>query len=387
MNEPVLGLALWIWILIVVVVIVIIIIAVVVGRGRGEVRNRERAAELRDRASQDEQHLTSRQQRAEELEGQADTARQRAMAESEKADALRVQAGESDELASRASEKAEMLDDEAAHSREAFREATEEHEKTLREADRRDPDVHTDRHGNRIDDTAAADDVDAVRDDGLPDDRNERSADVMVFDDEHRDPTAASDRDSDVIPENERLDVGDDYSRDEFAEPDADYIDPTEHDRLAHQDEPVVPATDTYHDEPATTQGRRMESSPSERTPEAEGEPIRDPYGNPVAKDTSARSGATALDDDVSRDDQGRRLDPYGNPVAEEQSDSFTASDDSLDDDVPRDDRGRRLDPYGNPVPEEPTASKDVMDDDVPRDEHGRRLDPYGNPVAEDRNQ
>lgn len=308
MNDPVLGLPLWIWIVIAVVVVVIIIVAVVVGRGKGEVRNRERAAELRERASQDEDQLASRQQRADELAGKADTARERAMTESERADALRVQAGESDELAAKASQKAEMLDDEAARSREALREAEEEHEKVLREADRRDPDVHTDRHGNRIDEATATEDRDATPNDTRSDGSEDPRDDVLVFDDTRPDDATAADRenvripeddrtgiderhrddeafvqddrtdvidpshddgaettpvgdrtpgdavavdDDVVIPEAERLDADDDYSRDEFAEPAADFIDPVEHDRMAQQGDPVVMPDSGTH--PAST--------------------------------------------------------------------------------------------------------------------------------------
>ncbi|MDO5736235.1 MAG: hypothetical protein Q4P15_07140, partial [Propionibacteriaceae bacterium] len=315
----------WLWLVIAaVVLIVIIVIAVVVARSKGQVRNRERATELRTHAAQDADLLDSRRERTEDLESQANAARQRAMTESDKADALRVQAGERDEEAARASEKAEILDDEATHSREALDEAVEERDEALREADRRDPDVHTDRHGNRIDDAKDEEDVFEI-----PEDKD----DVLV--------SPEDDDEVLVIPEDERLDIGDDYSGDEFAEPDAEYIDPVEHDRMDHVRD-IVPVDDTPvmeepedevtaggatsyepRDEPAVvspTPARRMAESPSDEIleagtaedPSASADPVVDPYGSPVAgTDKSAATPETALgDDDLQHDDQGRRLDP-----------------------------------------------------------------------------
>lgn len=325
--------AVWMWVAIAAaVVIVIIVVAVIMSRGKGEVRNRERATELREKASQDEALLDSRQERTKHLESQAEAARQRAMTESDRADSLRVQAGESDELAARAADKAEILDDEATHSRESFDEAVAERDEALREADRRDPDVHTDRHGNRI-----AEDV-PVKDD--------RDEDVIV------------------VPEDERLDVGDDYSGDEFADPDAEYIDPVEHDRMAREDQllldeggrsdDVVENSDSYVQEPA----RRMETAhPLDEpatsdleTVEENGAPVVDPFGAPVeGTDASPSSfSAHAAEGEELRDDLGRRTDPYGNPIMED--DEFLTSTTPHDDDYPRDEQGRRLDPYGNPV-------------------------------------
>ncbi|MGV8846526.1 hypothetical protein [Tessaracoccus sp.] len=315
----------WMWVAIAAaVIIVIVVVAVIATRGKGEVRDRERAAELREKASQDEQLLTSRQERTQHLESQAEAARQRAMTESDRADSLRVQAGESDELAARASDKAEILDDEATHSREAFNEAIDERDEALREADRRDPDVKTDRHGNRIAET---------------------------------DP----DEDVIVVPEEERLDIGDDYSGDVFAEPDAEYIDPVEHDRMAREDQLLLDERPDEvmedSDSPAPMQARHMETGSSDddlatydrdSLDEATG-PAVDPFGAPVAgTDTSHSSfGVDAAEDTEHRDDLGRRIDPYGNPVMED--DEFITSAPSHDD-FPRDEQGRRLDPYGNPV-------------------------------------
>ncbi len=389
-------LPIWAWVAIAAVILVIIIVVVIVAtRGKGEARNRERAAELRSRAAEDDQLITTRQDRADELETEAEAARRTAMAEYERGESLRKEAGESDELAAQATDQARVLHEEATHSREELDAAVEEHQETLREADRRDPDIHTDRHGNRIQDTDK---------------------------DSHEDVV--------VIPEEERLDVGDDYSGDEFAEPDAEYIDPVEHDRLAQLDD----APRAEHEENIVDDG----VVPSEREPDED-------YMDPVDHDRLAQQDEAALaehdasvvddtvapaepevaetdgagtdptepmraepaigeDDSVvhtdepehAREDEAPALDPYGNPVTMDNDGVARGAHAVQVDDTPRDDQGRLLDPYGNPVHEAPEneapdnetfaddpVMSDDADDDLPRDEQGRRLDPYGNPVPE----
>lgn len=424
------------WIVIgAVVLVLIIIVVVVVSRGKGAERNRDRASELRSRAAQDEQLITTRQDRAVELEREAEAAHQKAMGETDRAEALRVQAGEADEMAARAADEAEILEGEASHSRESLDEALEEHNETLREADRRDPDVNTDRHGNRI----------------------------VTPEPESEAESQAQEEEVIVIPEEERLDIGDDYSGDEFAEPDAEYIDPVEHDRLAHLDEVALeedsePAATTppgYTDdaslrESVGTHGDKSdtETDRSEQDFAAAATGLSDnqgddapsragTYGTDVAPDESgtehydsavetvhqAANPETAtpwelndqddLDEDssptyadestVDNADEGDNAevaaapatDPYGNPVIVD--DSFANGSTAITDETPRNDQGQLLDPYGNPVAEasedassaeSPTVFDDeepifAVDDDLPRDEQGRRLDPYGNPVPE----
>lgn len=331
----------WVWIVIgVVAVIAIIIVIVMMSRGRREVHNRERAGELRSRAAEDDQLIDSRQERVETLEEKADAARRTAISESERAEALHRQAGESDEAAARAAQGAEILDDEARHSREDYEKAVEDHDKLLREADRRDPDVSTDKDGNRVEDEPT----------------NGVETDEPVTTDEAAD-------DVPVIPEEERLDIGDDYSADEFAEPDAEYIDPVEHERMAQlKEEP--PATEP--------------PAPDETAPVVEERSApRGRHAAVISSDDVIEADAPAVDAPGARSPQDETTIPA--PVQE-----------SLEDDIPRDEQGRRLDPYGNPVadvetPETPAPTPEPIHDDIPRDEQGRRLDPYGNPVAEDR--
>ena len=344
-------LSIWIWVAIAAVVLVIIIIVMVImTRGKGEERNRERATELRSRAAADDQLISTRHDRADQLVAEAEAARQGAMAEYERADSLRKQAGESDELAAHATDEAKILDDEATHSREAFETAVEEHEETLREADRRDPDVDTDRHGNRIEDADETAEEDAV-----------------------------------VIPEEERLDIGDDYTGDEFAEPEAEYIDPVEHDRLAHLDEAALTeyeergADDTII--PAEPETAEADPTEANTTDPVNVEPIiiKDDFSLQTDKDEPAR------------EEEAPALDPYGNPVTMENDDVLGGAYAVQSDDLPRDEKGRLPDSYGNPIeevreyqaPADDPVVFDDADDDVPRDEQGRRLDPYGNPVPE----
>ncbi|MEO7587355.1 MAG: hypothetical protein ABIS84_04930 [Arachnia sp.] len=359
------AISIWVWILIAVVVIVLIVVIVMVARKQSAVQNRERAAELRERASNNDQLIGSRRDRADELDHKADEARDEALTASDRADALRVQAGESDEQAARATEQAEILDDEAAHSRESYEEAVDERDEALLEADRRDPDVHTDRHGNRVEDAeVVADDADEVVDEptavvASDDERfddapavTHDSTPAVTSDDERFDGTPAVVDEPAVIPESDVLDADDDYSADEFAEPDADYIDPVDHDRLAREDNGALfasdeTAADTTVDDgaigdpasvddvgrtgssPAPIPGtvtdaeppmaaRRMEYSPAEDEL-VEDTPLLDPYGNPVSTHHSGQRGWNDGAEDIPRDEQGRRLDPYGNPVPEDR--------------------------------------------------------------------
>ncbi|RMB61750.1 hypothetical protein [Tessaracoccus antarcticus] len=342
----------YIWILLAVVVIVIIVIIVMVARKQSAVQNRERAAELRERAGNNEQLIDSRQDRAKELEREADEARHKALTASEQADALRVQAGESDELAARATEQAEILDDEATHSRESYEEAVGERDNALREADRRDPDVHTDRHGNRIEDdtddkTVAVDDTAEV---------TEGSTAVVARDDElvEADNAAAviDEPTPAVIPEADVLDADDDYESDEFAEPDADYIDPVEHDRADHEHNSGLFSADTVPAR-ADVDEHRVDDLP----PVEDVEPIDSQYAAEpeLATDADAPVAARRMEYSPAEDDlieDTPLVDPYGNPVVTPESPSHQAWDDG-EDDVPRDEQGRRLDPYGNPVPED----------------------------------
>ncbi len=356
-------LELWMWVAIAVLVLVIIIIVVVATtRGKSEKRNRERAAELRSRAAEDDQLIATRQDRAAQLEVEEEAARQEAIAEYERAEALRAQAAESDKRAAQATDEAKILHDEAAQSREAYQNAVEEHDETLREADRRDPDIYTDRHGNRVED---------------PDE-------VIV-----------------VIPNEERLDADDDYSGDEFGEPDAEYIDPVEHDRLAQLDEAALTEDqqDTHSDTPAEperiTQGStahdsadREEVVVDDMVIPAEFHPDETVPAEPVPAE---HPSAPEDESDQRPEDEALALDPYGNPVTVDSEEARGGATAVQPDDIPRDEHGRRLDPYGNPVPEdtehETSTSDPVLtddaDDDIPRDEQGRRLDPYGNPVPD----
>jgi ribonuclease E len=125
----------WIVLIVVVVVIVvaIIIVASTVGRRRKQEADRRRAGELREAAARDE--LAAREREANSARAAAD--------------------------AQQAEVEAERLRREADERERAAAEARAEQEKKLQHADSVDPDVHTDRHGNRVgtdetDGTAAA---------------------------------------------------------------------------------------------------------------------------------------------------------------------------------------------------------------------------------------
>ena len=62
------AISIWVWILIAVVVIVLIVVIVMVTRKQSAVANRERAAELRERAGNNDQLIDSRRDRADELD-------------------------------------------------------------------------------------------------------------------------------------------------------------------------------------------------------------------------------------------------------------------------------------------------------------------------------
>lgn len=422
----------WVWVAIAAVVLVaIIVIAVIVGRRKGREHNRERAAELRSRAAEDDQLISTREDRAGQLEVEAEAARQKALHEYERAESLRTQAEESDELAARATDEARVLADEAEQSRESYEAAVAEHDETLREADRRDPDVHTDRHGNRIEDSEPAEED--VEDDEVV-----------------------------VVAADERLDNGDDYSGEEFAEPDTEYIDPVDHDRLDHDRVDLKYGVAERDDETSAThesdstheaEANRLDELNEAATPESNGATAvadgagDDPYRGDDAATTDARSDelptthiepmADSTSDwadsnkheDASselHDETGDTSDPdveYIDPadhdrLAESDEalllDSGTASEDTFDsspvpaatedsvDQQPNDsveepdsfvaaerplDDGPALDPYGNPVILGEAASsseaRPARAHDSVRDEPGPLLDPYGNPIID----
>jgi FtsZ-interacting cell division protein ZipA len=114
----------WIILIVVVVLVVIaiVIVASTVGRRRKLEADRNRAAELREDAARDE--LAAREREAKSARAAAD--------------------------AKQAEVEAERLRREAAEREQAAAEARTEQEKKLSHADSVDPDVETDRHGNRV---------------------------------------------------------------------------------------------------------------------------------------------------------------------------------------------------------------------------------------------
>lgn len=322
MNENLLdGNLLWI-VIGAIVLVLIIVVVVIVSRGKSKERNRERASELRTRAAQDEPLISTRQDRTVELEHEAEAARQKAMSESARAEELRSQAGAADELAARAADDAEILEGEATHSRESLDEALEDHEETLREADKRDPDVHTDRHGNRIESTESVHDSE-------PEPTLDSPSEPVVREDVL------------VIPDAERLDIGDDYSGDEFGEPDAEYIDPVDHERLEQMDDVVVadpqpeaagvsehnpsdtPADPAENDGVGESDDFILDDNPRPETTELahDAKPDGD-YLDPVEHDRLARMDEIALEEESGSD--------YADPAGDNVTDEALLSDETL---------------------------------------------------------
>lgn len=112
-----------------IVVILIIVGVSVMLRGRKKNANRQEAAALREDIHSDEGSLLHKEEAAAEAEREAKKAR-----------------AEADEKAARA-EKLEM---EARGRSEDAQESRSDHDRRVREADRLDPDIKTDKQGNRL---------------------------------------------------------------------------------------------------------------------------------------------------------------------------------------------------------------------------------------------
>ena len=151
------------WIIAVVVVLVIIWLVARAMSGRRAEQHREQAAEIRTDAQQHDRDFRERQAKADEADAQA----RRAQAEADEANA-----------------KARQLQTEAERRGESAEEVRSERDDRLRHADSLDPDVETDKDGNRVGTGAAGNraaygDRDADGDVGL-DDRLENRADSSV---------------------------------------------------------------------------------------------------------------------------------------------------------------------------------------------------------------
>ena len=293
------GIPSWVWIalaLIALAIIIGIIVAATSGR-RAEVK-RDEAAAIREKAAETDSTLAARQDRFNDVSGRAEATRAAAFSETEKAAALHAEAEAAEERAAQASAEVEVLDIEVARTQEDLDAATKDREDLLRQADRIDPDVRTDRRGNRLtedrDVDMEADDRDGDGDltEVVPGRDNGQGSHVA-----ERTPGYDRDADEDLRMSDAGRPIDDTTDADDVPARAEDIFD-----------------TDHARDE----QGRRLA---------LDGNPIED----------------VAVDGDIPRDDLGRRLDPYGNPVSESP----------YDDDFPRDELGRRLDPYGNPVPDE----------------------------------
>ena len=134
-----------IWI-IVAAVVVIALVAFVVMRSRGGDAQRHKAEQIRREAAEHEREVRLREAEAAKTDAQARKAA--AEADEEAAHAARLSA-EADEKAARARELAE---DARTRTEEAHG-VRSEHDERLREADRLDPDVDTDKRGVRTDGT------------------------------------------------------------------------------------------------------------------------------------------------------------------------------------------------------------------------------------------
>ncbi|MFB9746927.1 hypothetical protein [Leifsonia shinshuensis] len=123
----------WIVLIVVIVVVVvgIVIVASTVGRRRKQEADRQRATELREQASRDE--LAARDREAKSARAAAD--------------------------AKQAEVEAERLRREADERERAVAAAREDQQAKLSRADEVDPDVETDRHGNRVVADGAVDDT------------------------------------------------------------------------------------------------------------------------------------------------------------------------------------------------------------------------------------
>lgn len=134
----------WIIVAAVVVIALVVIIALVVSNGKKKA-NRERAQNMRVEAQQREDEVRREEARAAETEAAARKAR-----------------AEADEKAARA----ERLEMDAQGTSQTAGHLRHEQVEQQRQADRLDPDVKTDRHGERLDD-------EHVWDDRAHDDRTE----------------------------------------------------------------------------------------------------------------------------------------------------------------------------------------------------------------------
>lgn len=136
-------------VLIIAAVVLVAIVAFFVMRGRGASAKRDQAERIREEEAQREQDLRRREAEAAE----ADAAARRAAAEADEQSAHAAKlSAEADEQAARARQ---MADDARVRATEAEG-VRSEHTERMREADRLDPDVPTDKEGNRIDAPAAA---------------------------------------------------------------------------------------------------------------------------------------------------------------------------------------------------------------------------------------